>query len=169
MSKSKSRAMFLMLAVMITGLSATSLLQPPQTSHSQQDYEEYLIVETDTAQELKQKNAGSGESTNINCGTNAVGSNLVACPVETPTSGAVIPVVTQREGNVVNLAITGVTSTATCNSDEVVVGGGYRATDNFNIRSEEKVGNSWQINVIGSAAPGSTFQALAECLKLVPA
>ena len=47
------------------------------------------------------------------------------------------PIVTQREGNTVEMNINGVTSTATCATDEVVVGGGYRSDDNFNIRSEE--------------------------------
>jgi hypothetical protein len=45
MSKSKNDVLLLTLIVMITGFSATSLLQPPQAAHSQTDYEEYLIVE----------------------------------------------------------------------------------------------------------------------------
>lgn len=77
------------------------------------------------------------------------------------------PVVTQREGNIVDHAITGMISTATCNDDETVVGGGYETTDNINIRREGKVDNSWQIEAIGSAGPGRTLQALAECFKLV--
>lgn len=60
-----------------------------------------------------------------------------------------------------------VTSTATCNSDEVVVGGGFIATDNINIRKEGKVDNSWQIEAIGGEAErqGDTLQTLAMCLN----
>ena len=38
--------------------------------------------ETETEQELKQKNVGSGESTNFNCAQNLIGSaaGVVTCP-----------------------------------------------------------------------------------------
>lgn len=77
------------------------------------------------------------------------------------------PIITQRFGNVVTLVNSASeirTSTATCALNEVVTGGGYIATANFDIRKEVKNGNSWQIDVIGET--GSQFQTVAECLKI---
>ncbi len=91
MSESKGTALLLTFTVVLTGLSSTSLLQVPQAAYSQTDYEEYLITETNTEQELNQQNIGSGSSSNTNCGTNIAGTNLaqpITCssnPVEPPT------------------------------------------------------------------------------------
>ena len=173
MSKSKVNALLLTLTMMVTSLSMTSFSQLPQAAHSQTDYEELVITKNNNEQKLNQKNTGSGSSTNINCGTNTITGNspqasrtlCPSVPGQSPTPGTtVIPVVTQREGNQVDLVITGVTATATCNNDEVVVGGGYRTTKQV-VVSEEKVGNTWQrVFVIGS---DGQFQALAECLSLL--
>jgi hypothetical protein len=45
--------------------------------------------ETNTEQEMKQKNFGSGESTNNNCALNSIDSALteVECPVGLPLNG----------------------------------------------------------------------------------
>jgi hypothetical protein len=67
--------LLLSFTLILTGLSTTSLLQPPQAAYSQTDYEEYLIVETNNEQKLNQKNIGTGSSTNINCGTNTITSD----------------------------------------------------------------------------------------------
>jgi hypothetical protein len=58
MSKSKSNALLVTFSVMLTGISITGLLQSPQTVHSQQDYEEYMVTETNNEQKLKQENTG---------------------------------------------------------------------------------------------------------------
>ena len=50
-------------AAMIAGIFATPLAYADES-------------ETSTEQELKQKNVGSGESTNDNCGTNSIDSGL---------------------------------------------------------------------------------------------
>ena len=64
---------------MIAGLSITSLLQTPKIAQSQQNYEEYLIAETNTntEQRLAQTNVGSGESINSNCGENSIIGGLI--------------------------------------------------------------------------------------------
>jgi hypothetical protein len=181
MSKSKDSIFLLTLTVMVTGLFLTSLSQSPHAAHSQTDYEEYLIVDTDTAQELKQKNVGSGESTNINCGTNTAGSNLVQ-PIQCPsipggTPGTtVVPVVTQREGPVVTASGSAeeediAQSRAECLQDEVVTGGGWERIDTrtgwalSGVLKESKEGNAWVVT--GSSTQDRiTFKAFAECLKL---
>ena len=60
--------------MVIIGLSMTSILQTPKIAQSQQNYEEYLIAETNTntEQRLAQTNVGSGESINSNCGENSI-------------------------------------------------------------------------------------------------
>ena len=63
--------------MLLTGLSLTSILQLPQAAHSQQDYEELIITETNNNQKLDQKNSGSGSSANLNCGTNVDDSSLI--------------------------------------------------------------------------------------------
>jgi hypothetical protein len=178
MSKSKSNALLLLFTVVLAGLSMTNL-QPPLTARSQQDYEEYIIMEN-VDQSINQKNTGSGTSTNINCGTNAAGSNLqpIQCPQSTPTPGAgVVPVVTQR-------AVTeqksggGVYSvTAPCNPDEVVTGGGYDfsmltgAASAGSITKEFAVGNAWYVETLNFPPEFNVEDAMtvyAECLKMVP-
>jgi hypothetical protein len=71
---SKSNALLLSFTLVLTGLSTTSLSHSLQAAYSQTDYEEYLIVETNTEQNLAQKNVGSGESININCAKNLISS-----------------------------------------------------------------------------------------------
>jgi hypothetical protein len=76
MSTTKS-SILLTLTMLVIGLSMTSILQTPKIAHSQQDYEEYLIAETNTEQRLAQTNIGSGESTNSNCGENSIVGGLI--------------------------------------------------------------------------------------------
>jgi hypothetical protein len=74
-----------LMAAALTGIFSTH----PMTAYATDSGDE---SETNTEQELKQKNVGSGESTNNNCAVNSIdsggvgGMNLgtVACPV---TSG----------------------------------------------------------------------------------
>ena len=63
--------------MVIMGLSMTSILQTPKIAQSQQNYEEYLIAETNTEQRLAQTNVGSGESINSNCGENSIIGGLI--------------------------------------------------------------------------------------------
>ena len=65
----------LTLTMFVTGLSMTSILQLPHVAHSQQDFEKYIVSETNNEQKLKQENTGSGSSTNTNCGTYVVTGN----------------------------------------------------------------------------------------------
>jgi hypothetical protein len=58
MLKSKDNALLVTFSVMLTGFSITGVLQSPQTVHSQQDYEEYMVTETNNEQKLKQENTG---------------------------------------------------------------------------------------------------------------
>jgi hypothetical protein len=195
MSKSKSKALLLTFTVVVVlaGLSSTSLLQTPQTVYSQTDYEEYLIMETNTEQELNQQNIGSGSSSNINCGTNIAGTNLlqpISCPSvpgETPSPSITVrPVVTQRLANV-SINPSGTTSAeAQCNPDEVVTGGGYSFSEIRRTGSSGGGGslpptvfittsfktfaqnNAWHIEIVNPNLTG-TVQVYAECLKLVPA
>jgi hypothetical protein len=111
---SYSRRSLLPLTVLLTGLSLTSILQLPQAAHSQQDYEELIITETNNDQKLNQKNIGSGSSSNLNCGINVIDSTTTSAtcatiPGETPTAGMVIPVVTQRVANISTIP-SGITS-----------------------------------------------------------
>jgi hypothetical protein len=57
-------------------------------------------------------------------------------------------------------------STASCNSDEIVTGGGYERDQGANIVKESASGNSWVVTATASGT--GLFQAFAECLKLVP-
>ena len=165
---SNSRRALLPLTVLLTGLSLTSILQLPQTAHSQQDYEELIITETNNEQNLNQKNIGSGSSDNLNCGTNVADSTLfeqITCSIEegTPSPGpaiAVKPIVTQREAEipVVPPITEPIVGEAECNPDEVVTGGGYDITmrtrpfsssivTNF---KELAVNNAWHVEVFES-------------------
>jgi hypothetical protein len=51
--------------------------------------------ETNTEQEIKQKNVGSGESTNNNCGANLIdsagGGGMVIGPVACPVTSGLLP------------------------------------------------------------------------------
>jgi hypothetical protein len=186
-----TKIVILVLPLTMLGLFGSAIL--PHAAYSQTDYEEYLIVETNTEKKLNQQNTGSGSSTNINCGTNISGTNLqqpITCPSvpgETPTP-TLIPVVTQR---VVEVPITPFTFTeaeSPCNPDEVVTGGGFDVTDialgggggistisseNAGLVVEEfAVNNAWHIKVSPGNSPidtTPTIQVFAECLKLVPA
>ena len=155
-----------------------------QVAYSQQDYEEYIIMEN-LNQGINQKNVGSGSSTNINCGTNIAGTNLgqpITCPSipgETPSpvpGTTVIPVVTQRFANVSSIP-NGITSgESQCNSDEVVTGGGYYfpksdrvPPPNTIVLKEFAVNNAWHVEISDIGFLGVTIKVYAECLKLVPA
>jgi hypothetical protein len=181
MSKSKSKVLLLPLVVLLTGLSITSLIQSPQPAHSQQDFEKYIITETNTEQKLNQKNIGSGSTVNLNCGTNVVASNspqqiTMTCqsiPGGTPTPGTtVIPVVTQRMAEIPVVPSGTTSGEAQCNPDEVVTGGGYeittRAPGTFVTNFKElAVNNAWHIEIVNPSLT-NTVRVYAECLKLVP-
>jgi hypothetical protein len=182
MTKSKSKALLLTLTTILTGLSINGLLQPTQRAHSQQDYDEYLITETNNEQKLNQKNIGSGSTANLNCGTNIVGSDsTLACssiPGENPTpvpGTTVMPVVTQRVANVpTNPGVETTSGEAQCNPDEVVTGVGYdiprsilRPLPNTIVLKEFAADNSWHVEVSDAGVLGS-IKVYAECLKLVP-
>jgi hypothetical protein len=65
-------------AAALTGIFSTSTLAAYATSSGGDE------SETNTEQEIKQKNVGSGESTNNNCALNSIDTTLaatVACPV----------------------------------------------------------------------------------------
>jgi hypothetical protein len=65
-------------AAALTGIFSTNTLSAYATSSGGDE------SETNTEQEIKQKNVGSGESTNNNCALNSIDTTLaatVACPV----------------------------------------------------------------------------------------
>ena len=65
-------------AAALTGIFSTNTLAAYATSSAGDE------SETNTEQEIKQKNVGSGESTNNNCALNSIDTTLaatVACPV----------------------------------------------------------------------------------------
>jgi hypothetical protein len=188
MSKTKRNLLLVPLTVLVGGFSLTSTLQLPQ-AHSQQDYEELIITETNNEQKLNQKNIGSGSSSNLNCGTNVIESTSTSttCPTipgetPTPTPGTiVIPVVTQRMAEIPIIPSGTTSGEAECNPDEVVTGGGYEITEVvssgggggggiiqtfFKTFKEFAVDNSWHIET--NANLRGTVQVYAECLKLVP-
>jgi anionic cell wall polymer biosynthesis LytR-Cps2A-Psr (LCP) family protein len=76
MNKTLAIAMVLMTAA-LTGILSTNTLAVYAT------YDGGDEAETNTEQEIKQKNVGSGESTNNNCALNSIDSAAatVACPV----------------------------------------------------------------------------------------
>jgi hypothetical protein len=192
MSKSESKALLLALTVIVlAGLSSTSLLQALQAAYSQTDYEEYLITETDTEQGLNQQNIGSGSSSNINCGTNTIGTNLIQpiteCP-DIPGETAVMPVVTQRSTEVPANPSGTTSAEAQCNPDEVVTGGGFEISEQrrsgggggegggtlppavifINTSFKEfAANNAWHIEIVNPDLRG-VLRVHAECLKLVP-
>ena len=166
--------------MLVTGLSMTSMLQLPPVAHSQQDFEEYIISETNSEQKLNQKNIGSGSSSNLNCGINVIESTSTSttCPTipgETPipTPGTtVIPVVTQRMAEIPVVPSGTTSGEAQCNPDEVVTGGGYeittRAPGTFVTNFKElAVNNAWHIEIVNPSLT-NTVRVYAECLKLVP-
>jgi hypothetical protein len=71
----------LIVASVLMAAAITGILSTNQIAFAQDE------SETNTDQEIKQKNVGSGESTNNNCALNSIDTTLaatVACPV---TSG----------------------------------------------------------------------------------
>ena len=71
----------LVVASVLLAAAITGILSTNQIAFAQDE------SETNTDQEIKQKNVGSGESTNNNCALNSIDTTLaatVACPV---TSG----------------------------------------------------------------------------------
>ena len=71
----------LVVASVLLAAAITGILSTNQIAFAQDE------SETNTEQEIKQKNVGSGESTNNNCALNSIDTTLaatVACPV---TSG----------------------------------------------------------------------------------
>jgi hypothetical protein len=175
--------LLLPLIVLLTGLSFISILQLPKAAHSQQNYEELIITETNNDQKLNQKNIGSGSSSNLNCGTNVIESTSksTTCPTmpgETPipTPGTtVIPVVTQRMAEIPVVPSGTTSGEAQCNQDEVVTGGGYDIPrsilvppPNTIVLKEFAANNAWHVEVSDVGVLGS-IKVYAECLKLVPA
>jgi hypothetical protein len=72
----------LAIATVLTAAALTGILSTNPIAFAQDE------SETNTEQEIKQKNVGSGESTNNNCALNSIDSAAatVACPV---TSGGI--------------------------------------------------------------------------------
>jgi hypothetical protein len=72
----------LVIASVLMAAALTGILSTNQIAFAQDE------SETNTEQEIKQKNVGSGESTNNNCALNSIDSAAatVACPV---TSGGI--------------------------------------------------------------------------------
>ena len=187
---SNSRRSPLPLTVLLTGLSLTSILQLPQTAHSQQDYEELIITETNSDQKLDQKNTGSGSSvTTLIVVRMLSDSHLfeqISCSIEEeipPTEvTAIKPVVTQREVEIPVVPSGTTSGEAQYNADEVVTGGGYEISE---LRSSGTRGtggslppsvfirttfkefaenNAWHIEVNPNLT--GNVRVYAECLKL---
>jgi hypothetical protein len=184
MTKSKSKALLLTLTTILTGLSINGLLQPTQRAHSQQDYDEYLITETNNEQKLNQKNIGSGSSTNINCGTNLVDSSQqITCPSVpggTPTNGDESPVfdtITVSETLIIpsNPGVTIQTVAVACPEGTEITGGGF----DFNPKSENQelpvflksapTNNGWEIAFEGNRINAFPSEAIvsAECGRIL--
>ena len=75
----------LAIATVLTAAALTGILTTNPIAFAQDE------SETNTEQEIKQKNVGSGESTNNNCALNSIDTTTaatVACPV---TSGLTAP------------------------------------------------------------------------------
>jgi hypothetical protein len=133
MSKSKSNSLLLTLTMMVTSLSMTSFSPLPQAAHSQQDFEKYIVSETNNEQKLNQKNIGSGSTVNLNCGTNVVASNspqqitmtCLSIPGGTPTPNEDFD--TATFSRTVRLEPGSGTGTAevSCPEGTDVTGGGY--------------------------------------------
>lgn len=185
MLKKIIKALAFPLIALVIGVFA-SVLQYSQSAYSQSDYEEYIIMEDVNQQSISQRNIGSGSSTNINCATNTAGTNLLqSVPTTCPTvpdngNNGLLPrlVVTQRSApDFTTSTVTSTipenwaVSTAVCNNDEVVTGGGWEfdpsrgLSGNEEIIMEKATGNGWSVYVWMS---GLTFKAHAECAKLVP-
>jgi hypothetical protein len=167
MSKSNGNALLLILTVMLTSLSITSILQPPQAAHSQTDYEEYLITETNTEQKLNQKNIGSGSSTNINCGANIVGTNLaepITCPSipgEPPTSNEDFTTATVSRTVRIEPGSSIGTAEVSCPEGTEVTGGGYEgATPLINAPTD----NGWKVSATGASQDLLTVYAVCGAL-----
>jgi hypothetical protein len=189
MSITKSSVLLLPLVVWITGLSITSFLQSPPTAYSQQDYDEYLITETNNEQKLDQKNIGSGSSINVNCGTNmATGDSpqpiTTTCPSvpgETPPNGDESPVfdtITVSETLVIpsGLGTRIPTVAVSCPEGTEVTGGGF----DFNPKPENRdelpeflksapTNNGWEVAFEGNRI--NTFPSevivYAECGRIL--
>jgi hypothetical protein len=74
-----------------------------------------------------------------------------------------------RDGTCINQCSDTEKSVASCNSDEVLTGGGFHKSGNAWTTDSKPVGNSWEAkgNPQSSQNP-STTQAYAQCQKLVP-
>jgi hypothetical protein len=164
--------------MLVTGISGVRILS--QVAYSQTDYEEYLIVETNTAQEPKQNNVGSGNSTNINCGTNIAGTHLphpitTICPrvpdggngegPESPTSDGEFS--TTVVSNMAQIASTPrATAEVTCPEGTEITGGGHdlsRITDlgfGFVIEENEPTENGWKVTVLLDGLAGEELTAI---------
>lgn len=163
MSKSKCNALLLAFTVVLTGLSTTSFLQPPQAAHSQTNYDEYIITETNNEQKLNQENTGSASSTNINCGTNTITSNspqpiTTLCPSvpgEPPTSNE--DFATRTVSKTVPLNPSGDIGIAevSCPEGTEVTGGGYEIRGGDITRRGETqpwvdapTDNGWKVSIV---------------------
>jgi hypothetical protein len=143
--KIKSEISILLMATSVPTLGFVSVSNI-QTAYSQYDYEKYLIVPDKVSDGDKDKKKSQGQ--------------LVVTQRSAPF---------MTRGSVDNDVLV---STALCNADEVVVGGGYE----FNVESsigttgnehpviEKATGNGWSVFV---NVPG-TWKAYAECAKLSP-
>jgi hypothetical protein len=150
MSKSKSNSLLLTLTMIATSLSMTSFSQLPQAAHSQTDYEELIITENNNEQKINQKNIGSGNTVNLNCGTNVIASNspqqitmtCLSIPRGPPTSSddfstaifsRTVPVPQEIPGDPSSRIVTAEVS---CPDRTQITGGGYELHGVLEGRSE---------------------------------
>ena len=149
MSKLPSKISILLITALIPAIAFAGIAQN-RAAFSQFDYEKYLIVPENNQQDIKKVDNGNAKK-------KPAGSLMVTQRVAefiTHSGGGSDPVV----------------STAFCNDDEVVTGGGFE----FNIAIgtngaeraviEKAAGNGWSVTVISDG----TFRAIAECAKIAP-
>ena len=84
-------------------------------------------------------------------------------------------VITERTGIPVSAPFGTTTAGATCNADEMVVGGGYSITNNAQLPvgaqhtlSDQASGNGWSVTVQSSQVQTNILTVKAMCAKLVP-
>jgi hypothetical protein len=165
---SNSRRLLLPLIVLLTGLSLTSILQLPKAAHSQQDYEELIMTETNNEQKLNQKNIGSGSSSNLNCGTNVIESTSTSMtcttiPGETPTSD--LEFVTTTVSDTVPFE-SSATAEVSCPEGTEVTGGGYELRPEDNVQVHQNIitnenaptENGWKVTLaVDTSSPEVTL------------
>jgi hypothetical protein len=79
-----------LMAAALTGIFSTH----PMAAYATDDYRGGDESETDTEQEIKQKNVGSGDSTNNNCALNSIdttGVFIFGATVNCPVTSGILP------------------------------------------------------------------------------